>query len=70
MKYAHILDGTTESIRGSRAFFRQSEICQFNMTFVIEQNVFGFQVSVDDAFRMQMSDSQTDFSNVETVINR
>lgn len=47
----------------------QTEICEANVSVLIEKNVLGLEVSVDNVERVQMTESKTDFSHVQTCDN-
>jgi hypothetical protein len=53
---AHLVD---------RAFGGKAKICDTNMAVIVEHEIRGLNVSMDDIVFMQVTDSQNDFGGIE-----
>ena len=51
-------------------FFAEPEICEFDVTFGVEQDVFRLQVSIDDSLTVQVLQRQRDLGHVEARLQR
>ena len=51
-------------------FFAKSKICQLDVAFGVQKNIFRLQVSVDDALAVQVLQCQSDLSNVEAGLEQ
>ena len=73
---AHVLDNlwgevlgcTTESIRKTCLWlldFRKAKVSQLDMPFVVDKHIFGFEIAIDDAIRMQVRERQNHFCGIK-----
>lgn len=57
--------GSGDSQSSPREFFRETEVCEDDMAVGANENVFWFEIPVDDACSVQTFDSLDDFCGVE-----
>lgn len=67
--HLHIFNGSAKCVCYNallNVLFAQTEIGQFHVSLCVQQNIFRFQVSVNDAERMQMLQGQYYFAQIKT----
>ena len=67
----HVLCASTKRV--SELFFfnvrlRKAKVCYFDVTIVVNEKVFGFEISIDDFLLVEIEESIKDFDEVELSV--
>jgi hypothetical protein len=60
-----VLRGATKSVGAGLAVFGEAEVGQFQISILINQNVFRLEVAVDDVLRLKILEHKTDLGGVK-----
>ena len=67
----HILSTATEAVSdlsGVETNFWESKVSDFDMSIVVDKEIFGFKISIDDVLLMKVHESVKDLDKVESSI--
>lgn len=63
-----VLGGSAQSVSSALTVLGEAEVRQFQIPGFIDQNILGFQISVNDVLRVQVLEHQAHLCGVETKI--
>ena len=67
--WGQILWGTAKSVGSGLAVFGKSEVCQFQVALLINQNILWLQISVNNVQRVQILEHEGDLGRIKPITN-